>query len=78
MKSLKGKVFGNVPSRINGDMVNLNHSERDGSSAPILDAARQICQLAANLGSGGLSVPGLQAAGLLGMQIIDIVKVSEI
>ena len=37
-----------------------------------------IFQLAANLGSGGLSVPGLQAAGLIGVQIVDAVKVSII
>ena len=37
-----------------------------------------IFQLAANLGSGGLNVPGLQAAGLIGVQIVDAVKVSII
>ena len=35
-----------------------------------------IFQLASNLGSGGLTVPGLQAAGLIGVQIIDAIKVS--
>ena len=29
-----------------------------------------IFQLASNVGSGGLNVPGLQAAGLIGVQII--------
>ena len=37
-----------------------------------------IFQLASNLGSGTLNVPGLQAAGLIGVQIIDAVKVSII
>ena len=35
-----------------------------------------IFQLASNLGSGALSVPGLQAAGLISIQIIDAIKVS--
>ena len=37
-----------------------------------------IFQLASNLGSGALNVPGLQAAGLVGIQIIDAIKVSII
>ena len=37
-----------------------------------------IFQLASNLGSGALNVPGLQAAGLIGAQIIDAIKVSII
>ena len=43
---------------------------------PALDNAKMIFQLASNLGSGGLNVPGLQAAGLIGVQIIDAIKVS--
>ena len=45
---------------------------------PALDNAKMIFQLASNLGSGGLNVPGLQAAGLIGVQIIDAIKVSII
>ncbi|KIM83174.1 hypothetical protein PILCRDRAFT_7143 [Piloderma croceum F 1598] len=42
--------------------------------SPALDNARTVCQLLSNLGSGAINVPGLQAAGKVGMQIIDIVK----
>jgi hypothetical protein len=44
--------------------------------SPALDNARTVCQLLSNLGSGAINVPGLQAAGQIGVQIIDIVKVS--
>ena len=37
-----------------------------------------IFQLASNLGSGAVNVPGLQATGLIGVQIIDAIKVSII
>ena len=47
-------------------------------SSPRLDNARTVCQLLSNLGSGGISVPGLQAAGLVAVQIIDIVKVGKL
>ena len=40
-----------------------------------LDNARTVFLLVSNLGSGSLNVPGLQAAGQLGIQIIDIIKV---
>ena len=52
-----------------------NEFPRD-SQSPALDNAKMIFQLASNLGSGGLNVPGLQAAGLIGVQIIDAIKVS--
>ena len=52
-----------------------NELPRDWKS-PALVNARVIFQLASNLGSGGLNVPGLQAAGLIGVQIIDAIKVS--
>jgi hypothetical protein len=51
-----------------------SETRQDGSS-PALDNARTICQLLSNLGSGGINVPGLQAAGLVAVQIIDIIKV---
>jgi len=53
-----------------------SNSKEDWSS-PRLDNARTVCQLLSNLGSGGISVPGLQAAGLVAVQIIDIVKVGK-
>jgi hypothetical protein len=46
--------------------------------SPALDHARTVCQLLSNLGSGAINVPGLQAAGQIGMQIIDIIKVSQL
>ena len=52
-----------------------NELPRDCQS-PALDNAKMVFQLASNLGSGGLNVPGLQAAGLIGVQIIDAIKVS--
>jgi hypothetical protein len=51
-----------------------NRKKRDRLS-PVLDKARTVCQLLSNLGSGGINVPGLQAAGLVAVQIIDIIKV---
>jgi hypothetical protein len=51
-----------------------NETRQDWSS-PTLDNARTVCQLLSNLGSGGINVPGLQAAGLVAVQIIDIIKV---
>ena len=64
----KPSASGNTPN---------NELQRDWKS-PALDNARMIFQLASNLGSGGLNVPGLQAAGLIGIQIIDAIKVSII
>ena len=60
----------------NGNTLS-NELPRDYQS-PALDNAKMIFQLASNLGSGGLNVPGLQAAGLVGVQIIDAIKVSII
>ena len=51
---------------------------RQDWQSPALDNARNIFQLVSNLGTGALSVPGLQAAGLIGVQIVDIVKVRAI
>ena len=63
-------------SSASGNTLN-NEFPRDWKS-PALDNAKMIFQLASNLGSGALNVPGLQAAGLIGVQIIDAVKVSII
>jgi hypothetical protein len=53
-----------------------NKSEmRPNWQSPVLDNARTACQLLANLGSGAVGIPGLQAAGQVAIQIIDIVKV---
>ena len=67
--------FQSKPSA-SGNTLN-NELPRDWKS-PALDNAKMIFQLASNLGSGALNVPGLQAAGLIGVQIIDAVKVSII
>ena len=56
----------------------LNNEFPSDWKSPALDNAKMIFQLASNLGSGTLSIPGLQAAGLIGVQIIDAVKVSII
>ena len=60
----------------------VSRNDRDKSEtrpdwqSPALDNARVACQLLANLGSGVLvGVPGLQAAGQVAIQIIDIIKV---
>ena len=63
-------------SSASGNTLN-NEFPRDRES-PALDNAKMIFQLASNLGSGGLNVPGLQASGLIGVQIIDTIKVSII
>ena len=54
-----------------------NEPTRDCQS-PAINNARMIFQLASNLGSRGLNVPGLQAAGLISVQIINAIKVSII
>ncbi|KAF7978278.1 hypothetical protein HWV62_1124 [Athelia sp. TMB] len=50
------------------------HSPAQSSQSPVLETARNVCVLVSNLGSGALNVPGLQAAGQIGCQIIDIVQ----
>jgi hypothetical protein len=55
---------------------NKTRSERKPDwHSPVQDNARTVCQLLSNLGSGAINVPGLQAAGQVGVQIIDIIKV---
>ncbi|KZP29446.1 hypothetical protein FIBSPDRAFT_1038827 [Athelia psychrophila] len=44
------------------------------SQSSVLETTRTVCTLVSNLGSGALNVPGLQAAGLIGCQIIDIIQ----
>lgn len=44
---------------------------------PALEVTRQICVLVSNLGSGALNVPGLQAVGQIGCQIVDTIQVSQ-
>jgi hypothetical protein len=46
------------------------------SMASALDSAKTNFQLVANLDSGALNVP-LQAAGKIGVQIVDIIEVSN-
>jgi hypothetical protein len=48
---------------------------RPNWQSPVLDNARTACQLLANLGSGAVGIPGLQTAGQIAIQIIDIIKV---
>jgi hypothetical protein len=48
---------------------------RDDWHSPVLDNARNVFQFASNLGSGALNIPGLQAAGMVAIQIIDVIKV---
>lgn len=64
MKRLKVKIKGS------------SEGGQDGQSS-VLDNARNVCLLVSNLGSGALGVPGLQAAGHIALQIIDLIKVSR-
>lgn len=43
-----------------------------------LDNAKTVFQLVENIGKGALNIPGLQTAGAIGAQIIDIIKVHRI
>ncbi|KZP07302.1 TPR-like protein [Athelia psychrophila] len=47
------------------------------SQSSVLETTRNLCELVSNLGSGALNVPGLQAAGLIGCQIIDILQIMK-
>ncbi|KIM72963.1 hypothetical protein PILCRDRAFT_15657 [Piloderma croceum F 1598] len=47
---------------------------RPDRQSPALNSARTVFLLTSNLGNGSFNVPGLQAAGQLGIQIIDIIK----
>ena len=66
-----------LKARVSLDDGNPSKRKPDWQS-PALDYARTVCQLLSNLGSGAINVPGLQAAGQVGMQIIDIIKVSRL
>ena len=66
-----------LKARISSNDGNTSERKQDWQS-PVLDNARTVCQLLSNLGSGAINVPGLQAAGQVGMQIIDIIKVSRL
>ena len=48
---------------------------RPNWQSPVLDNARTAYQLLAHLGSGAVGIPGLQTAGQIAIQIIDIIKV---
>ena len=63
-----------LKARISPSNRNKSGTRPDWQS-PVLDNARTACQLLANLGSGALGIPGLQAAGQIAIQIIDIIKV---
>jgi len=62
-----------LKARVSPNDSNPSKRKPDWQS-PALDYARTVCQLLSNLGSGAINVPGLQAAGQVGMQIIDIIK----
>lgn len=47
------------------------------STTLAMDTSKIIFQVAANLGSGAIDIPGLQVTGKIGLQIIEIVKVSN-
>ena len=66
-----------LKARVSVNCGNTSERKQDWQS-PALDYARTVCQLLSNLGSGAINVPGLQAAGQVGMQIIDIIKVSRL
>ena len=66
-----------LKARVSTNNDNTSKRKQDWQS-PALDNARTVCQLLSNLGSGAINVPGLQAAGQVGMQIIDIIKVSQL
>lgn len=56
--------------------VSIESEEKEDLQTPVLNNARNVFALLSNIGSGGINVPGLQAAGQIGIQIIDLVKVS--
>jgi hypothetical protein len=66
-----------IKSRVSLSSRKKSETRQDWSS-PALDNARTVCQLLSNIGSGGINVPGLQAAGLVAVQIIDIIKVGKL
>jgi len=49
--------------------------DRPDSPSPVLNNARSVFVLLSSLGGGGINIPGLYAAGQIGIQIIDLVKV---
>jgi len=56
--------------------ISTESEEKEDSQTPVLlNNARNIFTLLSNIGAGGVNVPGLQAAGQIGIQIIDLVKV---
>jgi len=49
--------------------------ERPYSPSPVLNSARSVFVLLSSLRAGAINIPGLYAAGQIGIQIIDLVKV---
>jgi len=58
--------------------IPTNSEGKQDRQSQALNNARAVFQLISNLGSGGVNVPGLQAAGQIGIQIIDLVKVGKL
>jgi hypothetical protein len=54
----------------------LEKVQQDSNSrTPVLDNMRHLSQLLSNLGCGAIGIPGLQAAGQIAIQVIDLIKV---
>jgi hypothetical protein len=49
--------------------------DQEDLQTPVLNNVRNVFTLLSNIGAGGVNVPGLQAAGQIEIQIIDLVKV---
>ena len=81
-KFLLSSTFCIMKRRLVALKAYVSRNDRDKSEtrpdwqSPAVDNVGVACQLLANLGSGVLvGVPGLQAAGQVAIQIIDIIKV---
>ncbi|KAF7978286.1 hypothetical protein HWV62_1140 [Athelia sp. TMB] len=73
-RKLKAGMGSRSPSPSPSAQSTQAQSPAPTAGFPALEITRQICVLVSNLGSGVLNVPGLQAAGQIGCQIIDIIQ----
>ncbi|KAF7964520.1 hypothetical protein HWV62_6263, partial [Athelia sp. TMB] len=73
-RKLKAGMGSRSPSPSPSAQSTQAQSPAPTAGFPALEITRQICVLVSNLGSGALNVPGLQAAGQIGCQIIDIIQ----
>lgn len=58
--------------------LSRSHSTVPVLQSSVLETTRNLCMLVSNLGSGAQNAAGLQAAGLIGCQIVDIVEVRQL